>query len=317
MAVGWQFSALGWLLLAACARPSTSIVPAAPPADSGYVSAPGAQIFYKSFGTGDPIVVVHGGPGMDHAYLLPGMRRLAESNRAVFYDQRGGGRTQGDVDRFTVSFDIFLSDITALADSLRLGRFVLLGHSWGGLPALRYSARHPDRVSALVLMNTVEPGRKYTAQSGALLMKKRTPADSAEYMRIVRSDAMRRRDTSAVNGILRATFRTLFTDRTLADQLAINLDQRTVSNMGAVASLVMGSVPVFDFWTEAATITVPTLIVQGADDAMPLEMVRELARAIPGAELRIIEGAGHFPYIEKPGETFAAIQDFLRRSTRR
>jgi proline iminopeptidase len=62
-----------------------------------------------------------------------------------------------------------------------------------------------------------------------------------------------------------------------------------------------------------ATIRVPTLVVHGAEDLVPLDMPRELAQKIPGAQLVIIERAGHFPYIEKPAETFAAINQFLSR----
>jgi proline iminopeptidase len=264
-------------------------------------------------GTGDPIVVVHGGPGMDHTYLLPGMRGLAESHRVIFYDQRGSGRSEGVVDSSTVSFDRFLADIDDIGDSLRLGRITLLGHSWGGLLAMRYAARRPERLRALILMNTIEPARRYTAQSGQILRSRQTPADTAERMRIVRSDAMRKRDTSAVNAMLRSFFRLTFADQSLASQLVIALDPRTAHNMPLVAMHVMGPLGAYDFWSEAGTIRVPTLIVQGAEDVMPLEMVRELGQTIPGAQLAVIERAGHFPYVEKPVGTFAAINAFLER----
>lgn len=303
-----------WLLLCAalvaCARqpatPTTAL-----PVDSGFVSAPGARLFYKSIGKGDPILVVHGGPGMDHTYLLPGMRGLAVNRRVVFYDQRGSGRTEGEVDSSTVSFDRFVEDVEAIRATLGLGKVAVLGHSWGGLVAMRYAAQYPERLQALVLMNTVEPGRKYATQSMQLMRRKQTPEDSAAFAEILRSPGLRQRDTAAVNAMLRVAFRGTFADRSLANQLAINLDPRTARNMGRVATLVMGSSGATDLWREAATIKVPTLIVQGAEDAMPMAMPRELAETIPGAQLRVIEGAGHFPYIEKPAETFAAINNFL------
>jgi pimeloyl-ACP methyl ester carboxylesterase len=70
--------------------------------------------------------------------------------------------------------------------------------------------------------------------------------------------------------------------------------------------------PTYDLWQEAASIRVPTLIVQGVDDLVPIEMPRELARTISGARLVEIHGAGRFPYIERPRETFRAIDEFLR-----
>ena len=302
------------VLTGSCGR-----LPAAPssPVVQGFVAVRGAQLYYEMFGHGDPIVVVHGGPGMDHTYLLPGMRALARSHLVVFYDQRGSGRSRGEVNASTVSFDLFLADIDALADSLGLARFSLLGHSWGGLLALRYAARHPERLRALVLMNTVEPGRRYNQRTAETFRARQSAADSATVATLMQSQAMKRGDAAAVNVVMRAMFRATFADTTRLDDLALNLDQRTASNLPKVASLLMGSLGAsFDYWSEAKTITVPTLVVHGVEDVVPIDMPRELARTIPHAMLIEIEHAGHFPYIERPDETFAAIDEFLRLSAR-
>src|SRR5688572_3429066 len=122
---GLQLSALAFT--ASCAAASAGPSEAA----NGYVGVPGARVYYESIGRGEPIVVVHGGPGMDHGYLRPGMDELSRTHRLVFYDQRGSGRSEGEVTRATVNLDAFVADISALADSLRLGRFTILGHSFG------------------------------------------------------------------------------------------------------------------------------------------------------------------------------------------
>jgi proline iminopeptidase len=297
--------------LVACGGASTAATPTT--ADSGFVVVPGARLFFKSLGKREPILVVHGGPGMDHTYLLPGMTGLARAHRVVFYDQRGSGRTEGDVNASTVSFDRFLSDIDALIDSLKLGQPVLLGHSWGGFVAMRYAAKYPGRLRALILMNTEEPGQRYEAESIRLMRQRLTREDSVEVARIAKTPEMARSDTSAINATLRIYFRATFADRSLADRLAVDLDTRTAKNMAPVATLVMGPLMKSDFWSEVATIRVPTLIVQGAQDVIPLALPRELAKTIPFAQLAIIENAGHFPYIEKPRETFGAINSFLAR----
>ena len=295
-------------LACACARPSAAPTPAS---QSGHLAVSGARLYYESIGRGDPVIVVHGGPGMDHAYLRPGMDALATTHRVVFYDQRGAGRTEGEANSRAVTLDLFMSDVSALADSLHLGRFTLVGHSFGGLLAMHYAARHPERLRALVLINTVEPGRKYTIPMTDMMMKKRTAEDQAETQRLMQSDAMKRRDTSAVNAMLRLSFRSLFADRARADQLRLSLDPRTVNNMANVATNLIRSMGTFDFWPVAARITAPTLIIQGVEDAMPLQMLRELQQTIPGSELVLIDDAGHFPYIEQPGPTFEAIRRFL------
>jgi proline iminopeptidase len=297
------------LVGSACRRP----VEAEPEhRDYGYISVPGAQLYYIAEGRGDPIIVVPGGPGLDHTYLFPEMRRLAKAHRVIFYDPRGTGRTSGEVNDSTVSFDRLLADIDALADSLRLPAFTLLGHSWGGLVAMRYAARHPERLRALVLMNTSEPGRRYADESNRLLRARQTPEDSAQIATLVRSEAMRRGDASAVSAVLRLFFRASFADTARAKELVLALDQRTASNMSTIARLAMGPLgPSFDLWHEAATIRTPTLIVQGTQDLMPLAMPEQLAKTISGTTLVEIDHAGHFPYIERPRETFAAIDRFL------
>lgn len=283
----------------------------------GFVNVPGARLYYEIVGQGDPILVVHGGPGLDHNYLLPGMRGLATSHRVIFYDQRGSGATLGEVNASTISFDRMLADIDALVDSLRLGPITLLGHSWGGLVAMRYAARHPERLRSLILMNTVEPGQRYAERSATMMRARQSAADSTAIAAIMASDAIRRQDTSAVNALMRALFRSSFADTSLAAQLSIHLSERSASNMSRVAGLVMGPLGRdFDLWNEAASIRVPTLIVHGVDDLVPIEMPRELARTIPGARLVEIQQSGHFPYIERPREIFSAIDDFLGRSAR-
>ena len=66
-----------------------------------------------------------------------------------------------------------------------------------------------------------------------------------------------------------------------------------------------------DFWDRLPEIDAPVLIVHGADDPIPVEMVRELDASLPQSELVIVEGAGHFPFIERPGRFFGAIQRFV------
>lgn len=313
-----RFALLLGLCVACSTQPASSGLRVTNTIRQGLIDAPGARLYFTILGQyearsgmGSPILVVHGGPGMDHTYLLPGMTGLSWTHPLILYDQRGSGRTEGVVDSSTVSFDRFLDDIDVIRDSLRLGKMVLLGHSWGGLLAMRYAARHPERLRALILMNTVEPGQRYQARARAATQQ-RLVTDSAAIGRLMRSDALRRRDTSAVNALLRLMFRTSFADTLRAQFLQIRLDPRTAQNMGKVASLVMGPLGAYDMWNVVASIRVPTLIVHGTADPMPLDMPRELARTIPGAQLVVLEDVGHFPYIEKPNETYAAINEFLR-----
>ena len=82
-------------------------------ARQGLVSLDDARIFYEIVGSGDPIVVVHGGPGLDHGYLQPGLDALATRNTLIYYDQRGTGRSSAALTASAINLDSFVQDIDA------------------------------------------------------------------------------------------------------------------------------------------------------------------------------------------------------------
>jgi len=124
----------------------------APP--EGFVPIKNAELYYREIGQGQPVIVLHGGPDFDHTYLLPDMDRLSDSFRLIYYDQRGRGKSATNVQAEDVSIQSEIEDIESLRGYFQLESMAVLGHSWGGLLALEYALRHPDRVSHLILLNT-------------------------------------------------------------------------------------------------------------------------------------------------------------------
>ncbi|HEX4573505.1 MAG TPA: alpha/beta fold hydrolase, partial [Gemmatimonadales bacterium] len=116
--------------------------------DETTVTVPGARLYTRRAGDGPPVVVLHGGPGAHHDYLLPQYDRLALRRALLYYDQRGGGRSP--VPRETpVGWREHVADLEALRAHWGLEQLVLLGYSWGGLLAVLYALEHPDRVGQL------------------------------------------------------------------------------------------------------------------------------------------------------------------------
>jgi len=126
--------------------------------------APGATIYYEAIGTGEPIVVVNGGPGFDHTYmhLAAAWDTLAKNHEVVFYDQRGNGRSVGDHKSQTQTLKDQIDDLEALRAHLGVERVDLLGHSWGGYLVMAYAAVHPDRVAHLIIVDSAAPKIKDT-----------------------------------------------------------------------------------------------------------------------------------------------------------
>ena len=95
--------------------------------NSGYVAVENGKLFYQKFGSGDPIIVVHGGPGLDQGYLLPQMLELAKDHELIFYDQRGSGHSlEASIDPKYVTADQFAEDLEKLRSKLGLKKIVLI-----------------------------------------------------------------------------------------------------------------------------------------------------------------------------------------------
>jgi len=297
-------------LLGACVpeRSGTS-----PTAQAGTLPTEGADIWYQTLGEGPPVIAIHGGPGLDHSYLVPGLDPLALTHRLILYDQRGLGSSTTTLDTANITMTRFLDDIDALREHVAgADRVTLLAHSWGSIPALLYAMRWPDRVDALILMSPVEPGQRYAEQTNAAQAARRSPADARAIDSLVATEAFRAGDQATVNRLFFHVFRGTFADPTMADTaFELRLTERTARQGRQVAALLMTPLTGLDFWAQLPDLDVPVLLVHGADDPIPVEMVQEMESALPDARLEVIEGAGHFPFIEKPDEVFAAISAFL------
>src|SRR2546422_2009122 len=134
------------------------------------VELDGVRLFTRRTGDGPPVVVLHGGPGAHHDYLLPQYDLLARRRTLLYYDQRGGGRSP--VGRDTpVGWREHVADLEALRRHWSIDRLTLLGYSWGGLLALLYWLEHPEQVERLALLSPAPP-----RVAGRARFRRRLPA---------------------------------------------------------------------------------------------------------------------------------------------
>src|SRR5947209_1683729 len=124
------------------------------PMQEGFVDAHGVMIYYKILGRGEPLMIVHGGPGASHDYFLPYLLPLTRHNKVVFIDERGSGRSQKLEERSGYTVENMVEDVEMVRTSLNLGKINLLGHSYGGALAQAYALKYQSNLSRLILGST-------------------------------------------------------------------------------------------------------------------------------------------------------------------
>ena len=115
--------------------------PIPPPRAQGFTTSTPVPLYWAEYGdpAAPPLLLLHGGPGASHDYLLPQMLALAEDHRLVTYDQRGGGRSRHDDDRAVIGWRDQAGDIALVARELAVEPLIVVGYSWGGLLAMLYA----------------------------------------------------------------------------------------------------------------------------------------------------------------------------------
>ena len=161
-------------------------------------------------GHGEPIVIVHGGPGLDHTYLLPQMEALAQHYRLIFYDQRASGRSTSTVDTNSMTMGNFVEDLEGIRKVFGIHKMNLLGHSWGGLVAMFYAVKYPENLNSLVLVNPSPASVDLRNASFTSMAQRTSREDSIAQTDLVKTEGFKRRDPSSMATFFRLLFRVNF-----------------------------------------------------------------------------------------------------------
>ena len=285
------------------------------------------ELYHTAYGPEDAprLLVLHGGPGASHDYLLPQMLELARDYRLIFYDQRGGGRSRAE-DRTPITWQTHVEDLAALVRELSLEPLTLVGYSWGGLLALLYSTavaggfrdRHPafsagveaaPQPERMVLICPAPATSGLRAQfSEELARRQRAPWIQEERAAIAAS-GLRERDPAAyAKRIFELGVAGYFADPARARELT------PFRVVGRVQQSVWESLAGYDLAPQLPLIEAPTLVLHGAHDAIPLASSELIASALPHGKLVVLDESAHVPYVEGKAAFFAAVREFLQRT---
>jgi proline iminopeptidase len=266
----------------------------------------GVSLFERRIGQGPPAVVLHGGPGAHHDYLLPGFDALAKGRELIYYDQRGGGRST--VSRETpVGWREQVADLEALRGAWELERLTLAGYSWGGLLALLYAVEFPDRVTSLALVSPAPAWREAREEFERRFAERNLAPALQRDRAALRESGLRERDPSAyAQKLFELSVVPYFSDPARARDLT------PFRVTGRTQQEVWSSLGDFDLRPALSRLSIPSLVLHGEDDPIPLATARSVAELLR-AEFHQLPRCGHVPYVEAHEEFVRLLEGFLPR----
>ncbi|MGH7655549.1 MAG: alpha/beta fold hydrolase [Gemmatimonadaceae bacterium] len=286
--------------------------PIPPPRGSGFTRSTGAPLYWCSYGpSGAPrLLVLHGGPGADHAYLLPQMLALAADFELIFYDQRGGGRSK-EVVPTVITWETQVDDLAHVIAELGIDPLSLVGYSWGGLLALLYARGAADHArpmpARLVLIDPAPVSKAYRSRFEAEFAR-RQQGPAIQSMRAeLAASGLKERDPEAYR---QRAFEVSVAGYFADPNRAADLTPFRVT--GRVQQSIWESLGDFDLEADLRSMHCPALVVHGRQDPIPFESSESIAKSL-GAEFVPLDDCGHVPYVEQPVKLFSALKDFLRR----
>ena len=287
-----------------------------PSSREGYVDAGnGVRLFYRLLGTGrDTVVIVNGGPGFTSDYLADDLTPMARQHVLLVYDQRGIGRSTLVSDSAALAAQRYVDDLEAIRKHIGLEQLTMLGHSWGVVPPTLYAMQHPERVRRMILVATIPAQRSGLEKAFATMAAARDSATTRRMAELRRIRAVDPADRAACREYYQLWFTPFFGASNAVSRMKGNVcagSPESLKNKPNVDKSTFASLGNWDWTTSLGEVRVPTLIIQGDLDPLPIESAREWAAAMPTARLLALKGVGHFPYVEAPEEFFAAVDTFL------
>ena len=257
------------------------------------------------------LLLLHGGPGLDHSIYKPLFSTLTDIAQIVFLDHRGNGRSDpGPTESWTLAQ--WADDIRAFCDALEIAHPIVYGASFGGTVALAYATRHPDHPAKLILVSTEAAGDTHLERRVALFERFGGP-EVGELARRRFLESQGHADPASVESWLRLAF-PLYT-RTPRDP---DVAGRAVRRAEVTYWFTRpgGEGHTFNLFPDLSRVRCPALVLGGEDDPMtPIECQADIAAALPAHLVRFerFPGCGHAVLPDAPERALAMIRDFVAR----
>lgn len=290
------------------------------PDECGFTDVVGGKIWYRIDGIEHtdktPVLIVHGGPGMSHDYLLS-CRALANERTVVMYDQLDTGKSTRGNDPAHWTIERFTDEIDCLRQALKLDQVHVLGSSWGGTLAVNYARRQPAGLRSMLLSGPMLDARRWVSDNE--MHRQALPSDVLETL--LKHEAQENYNAPAYQEAVLHFYRRHFCrmetwpEDVQRSVLCGNGDQLRFM-WGPTEFLATGPLKVLDLTSHLPDIEIPTLFVSGQYDESTPAATAAFASLMPAARAVVIPGAAHMPHVEAPDIFFAAVRSFFSQHDR-
>jgi pimeloyl-ACP methyl ester carboxylesterase len=266
------------------------------------VQAPAGVISGSAHGSGSPLLMLHGGPGLTD-YLVQLSDEVA-GWRWISYQQRGLPPST-EAGPFTVEQNV--ADAIAVLDELGIDQAVVLGHSWGGYLALQLAASHQDRVTGLVIVDPLGAvGDGGFGEMGQQMLDRMAPASAAEYAKVNERLASPDATDDDFLASLALLWPSYYADPATAPPLPSYMRGSGVTYIQTFSSIAEQQAA--GFADRLGALTRPAVFVLGGRSPMPVSAGQQTAALLPHAEVQLAPTAGHMPWHEEPGCVATALR---------
>ena len=292
--------------------------------EEGFIDTHGVMIYYKAFGKGEPLLILHGGPGASHDYFLPYLLPLARKNRLVFIDERGSGRSEKIENSSAYTVENMVEDVEAVRIELNLGRISLLGHSCGGVLAQAYALKYQENLSHLILCSTFHSTKRMNEVLKNIKEKMapdlRNRIEKMEKEGLYGHGKGYEKNRYTAKYMIAAWGEGYFPylyqnhpdpnyDPVANGNMAWDVYREMWGSNGEY--IIDGNLTSAEYADRISAIKVPTLITVGDNDECDPSLSREMNQKITGSKLVILPKSGHMTFVDQPTLFISAVDDFL------
>ena len=276
------------------------------------ITSGNSKLHYKTFGSGKPILIINGGPGMNCEGFSGIAQELAKMNyQTIIYDQRGTGKsTVENANSENITMDLMVEDIENLRKHLKINQWSILGHSFGGIMETYYATKHPETIEKLIFSSSVGVTMKFTSYVQDRLSNNLTKIqkDSLSFFQKKLDNG----DNSIETLKQRAKYlaNAYVFDKSKAPIIAERLTQ-TKFEINTLVFQDLRKIK-FDCSKSFKNFKKPVLVLQGKNDIITTETATEIAAAFPNSKLILMDDCGHYGWLDANKLYFNSINNFLK-----